>query len=109
MSKFFEIICIILSVIGGLLGFLNGCVLISSVHGWLDPHIGCFSYTVAVPLSAILAPAVFFFLPWFDAWAHDSAVNERIFWIWASFGISIILLMLFSLLAALTEKKTSEK
>jgi len=109
MSKFFEIIYNILSVIGGLLGFLSGCVLISSVDVWLDPHIGCFSYTVAVPLSAILAPAVVFFLPWFHAWAHDSAVNERIFWIWASFWISIILLLLFPFIAALAEKKTSGK
>src|SRR5438876_628460 len=75
-------------------GILNGIVFLGCVVVLLKHYVGVLAYLLWIPAAPIFSPA-FIVLPWFSAWVDGTDVNERIFWLWASFYICVALRLIF--------------
>lgn len=69
-----------------LAGILNSFIFLGSVVALLKGYVGPLAYVLWMFAAPLLSPAAIG-LPWFVAWVYGTEVNDRVFWIWASFFI----------------------
>lgn len=72
-----------------ILTLLTGIIYLGAVVDLLRGYVGFLAYVLWIFVAPVLSPALLG-LPWFDAWVSDSAVNERVFWIWAAWMVFLI-------------------